>query len=76
MAALPPSPEGDPNRANELLIITWVWCSLSLIVVALRLYSRVWLTRNLWWDDWVMFFTMVRENVSGGMLLEYSSSNI
>ena len=61
MAALPPSPEGNHNRAHELLIVTWLWCALSLIAVALRLYSRIRITRNLWWDDWVIFFTMVRE---------------
>lgn len=63
MAALPASLEGDQSRANELVTVTWVWCSLSLIVVSLRLYSRVWITRNLWWDDWVIFFTMVRKHI-------------
>lgn len=61
MAALPPSPEGDHNRAPELMIITWIGCSLSLAVVGLRSYVRIWITRNLWWDDWVIIITMVRE---------------
>ena len=61
MAALPPPPDGNHNRAHELLIVTWLWCALSLIAVALRLYSRIRITQNLWWDDWVIFFTMARK---------------
>ena len=61
MDALPPPPEGNHNRAHELLIVTWLWCALSLIAVALRLYSRIRITQNLWWDDWVIFFTMARK---------------
>ena len=62
MIAPPPSSEGDVSRSHELLTVTWLFASLSSIVVSLRLYSRVKMTRNLWWDDWVMFFTMVRES--------------
>ena len=62
MTAPPPSPGGDVSRSHELLTVTWLFASLSSIVVSLRLYSRVKMTRNLWWDDWVMFFTVVRES--------------
>ena len=63
MAAIPFSSENDQNRATELVVVTWVWCSLSLMAVGLRLYSRVRITRNLWWDDWIIFFTMVSQMV-------------
>lgn len=61
MTTLAASPDGDQNRATELIAVTWVWCSLSLMAICLRLYSRVRITKNLWWDDWVIFFTMVCE---------------
>ena len=60
MAAPAPPPDAEGNRSRELLTVTWIFCALSSLVVGLRLYVRVRMTRNLWWDDWVMFFTMVR----------------
>lgn len=50
---------GDESRALELLLVTWIEFAVSLIFVALRFYTRSRITRNLWYDDWVMLFTMV-----------------
>ena len=52
--------EGDSNRAVELNALAWGWFAVSLIVVSLRFYSRIGLTRNLWWDDWFILLTLVR----------------
>lgn len=57
--AMPLPPGGDVNRAPTLIAVTWVECSLSTIVVALRFYCRVRITRNVWWDDWVILITLV-----------------
>ena len=53
-------PEGDFNRAVELNALAWSWFAVSLTVVGLRFYSRIGLTRNLWWDDWFILLTLVR----------------
>lgn len=79
MAAPRPPPDADGNRSRELLTVTWIFCALSSLVVGLRLYVRVRMTRNLWWDDWVMFFTMVRGNPRRGPKpppLRASASNV
>ena len=49
----------DKNRAVELLMVTWIECTISMICVALRFYTRIKITRNVWYDDWVILFTMV-----------------
>lgn len=61
MASLQSAPaEGDSNRAVELNALAWSWFAVSSIVVSLRFYSRIGLTRNLWWDDWFILLTLVR----------------
>ena len=52
-------PDGDTSRAAELNALTWSWFAVSLTVVGLRFYSRIALTRNLWWDDWFILLTLV-----------------
>ena len=66
-------PDGDSNRAGELTALAWSWFAVSLTVVGLRFYSRVALTRNLWWDDWFVLLTLVRHlPVLGCILLTMS----
>ena len=52
-------PDGDLNRAVELNALVWSWFVVSLTVVGLRFYSRLALTRNLWWDDWFILLTLL-----------------
>ena len=37
-----------------------VLTALSVCVVWLRMYSRIFVSHNLWWDDWTMFAASVR----------------
>ena len=60
--AMPPDPVpqgGDVNRANEIYGFTWSLMIVSLIFVLSRMYSRIKLTRNVWWDDWLICFACV-----------------
>lgn len=60
MSSLPIAPpDGDSNRAAELNALAWSWFAISLTVVGLRFYSRLALTRNLWWDDWFILLTLM-----------------
>ena len=56
----PPPSGGDYNRAGEIYAFTWTLEILSLAFVVGRLYSRIKLTRNVWWDDWCVCFALVR----------------
>ena len=70
-------PEGDSNRAVELNALAWSWFAVSSIVVSLRFYSRIGLTRNLWWDDWFILLTLVRLlPIFGCFLLTISQTGI
>lgn len=59
MSTLAAPPGGDRNRATELNAIAWTWFSLSTVFVASRVYSRLALTRNLWYDDYFIVLTWV-----------------
>jgi hypothetical protein len=51
----------DPvTRGPGLLIVNIVFSALAFIVVALRLYTRVWITRSLGMDDVFVFAALVR----------------
>lgn len=50
--AVGPAPQGgDRNRASEILAIDGVIFSISWSMVFLRVCTRMWITRNLGWDD-------------------------
>ena len=52
--------DGDVNRNVVLTTgVSWTLTSLALVFVNLRTYSRVFITRNMWWDDWAIIFTLV-----------------
>ena len=58
--ALPP----NRNRAGEVHAFTWTLEIISLAFVVGRMYSRVKLTRNVWWDDWCVCIALVSESES------------
>ena len=60
MSLLSAPPGGDQNRATELNAFAWTLFCLSTIVVAARVYSRLTLTRNFWYDDFFIVLTWVR----------------
>lgn len=59
-SSLQAPPDGDRNRAAELDAVAWSWTALSSVVVASRVYSRLRITRNIWWDDYFIILTFVR----------------
>lgn len=65
MSTLTAPPGGDHNRATELNAFAWSWLSVSTVFVAARVYSRLRLTRNIWYDDYFIVLTW-------GLTLTYS----
>lgn len=62
MDGFPEPPDGDRNRATELIVICWVEFIIGLAFVAARFYSRIRITRNIGWDDRWILITLVRCN--------------
>ena len=50
----------DQNRATELNAFAWTLFSLSTVAVSARVYSRLTLTRNFWYDDFFVVLSWVR----------------
>ena len=55
-------PDGDKNRRSVILGVCWTECAVAMIVVLLRVLSRL-MIRGLGVDDWAMFLTMVGSNM-------------
>lgn len=58
----PPPIGGDEDGANRIHLFTWAFQVVSIIFVTARMYSRIKLTRNLWWDDYLICAAIVRQD--------------
>lgn len=52
-----------PDKSGSITAASWSLGGLSIILVALRLYIRVWVTRLPGWDDFFAAFALVRPSV-------------
>ena len=53
---LPP----DDNKAPDLLAVLWTFTMLALIVVLLKIYTRLRIIHETGLDDFFIFLSMVR----------------
>ena len=60
MQALPLPPDGDQNRAPQLLALFWAPFPITAVLVSTRLFVRLRL-KNLGWDDYLMFIAWVTQ---------------
>lgn len=58
MEALPPPSGGDQDRGPALMAMWWTELSISIIMVAMRMYSHYRL-KNVGVDDWFMVTALV-----------------
>ena len=56
------------NLGPVFLGVDWAVFSSSTIIVVLRLYTRLWITRNFGWDHITIALTQVLEKTSFGRL--------
>lgn len=49
----------DTSRGPELLAIAWTGTTLAIIMVALRMYTRI-THKNVGWDDYTIIVALVR----------------
>jgi hypothetical protein len=52
--------EGPVDVGPYLLRVIWVLAALSGLFLGLRLYSKLWRHRPLWWDDYCLVAAWVR----------------
>ena len=70
--SIPPE-GGNRDRGSIILGVTWTLTMLALILVCLRIVTRVKLVQKIWWDDWLAVFSIVSYN---RRLMTRSSSEI
>ncbi len=58
--ALAPPPDGDVNMSNRFIAGIVVMTVLAVGIAWLRMYTRIFVSRNTGWDDWTMFAASVR----------------
>ncbi|KAL8993933.1 MAG: hypothetical protein Q9169_005968 [Polycauliona sp. 2 TL-2023] len=65
----PPSPNGDENRQGGILITTFVVTVLASIAVALRMATRIWIVKNVGWDDYTILFATIGIIIGTGLVV-------
>ncbi|KAL8960747.1 MAG: hypothetical protein Q9183_005413, partial [Haloplaca sp. 2 TL-2023] len=55
----PIPPNGDENRQGGIIITTYLVTVLASVVVALRMATRIWIVRNVGWDDYTILFATI-----------------
>ena len=60
LTTLAPPPDGDVILGNRFVAGVVVMTVLAVFIAWLRMYTRVFVSRNAGWDDWTMFAASVR----------------
>lgn len=50
-----PTPNLGPGTAAAI----WALVGMSAVFLVLRIYCKIWRSRGLWWDDWVLIISWV-----------------
>ena len=58
-----PPPGGDENKGPLILAIMWVECTIAILLVCARTFTRVHLVHNLGLDDWTMILSMASKQI-------------
>ena len=71
-------PVSDYNRGIYYTTIAWVLTVIALVVVAIRIYSRAFLTRSLGSDDFAILVSVVSryDQLLYRQMHAYQSANI
>lgn len=60
---------GDENRQGGILGTTFTVTVLATVVVALRMATRIWLVRNVGWDDYTILFATIGIIIGCGLVV-------
>jgi hypothetical protein len=60
------------SRQTEVLVVAWVMTGLAIFTVGVKLFARAKIVRIVGWDDFFIFFSLVRRFVPrlSGILTE------
>lgn len=64
-----PNFDGDENRQGHILIIGIFATALSGVIVALRMVTRIWLVRNVGWDDYTIVAATIGNVIGLGLAI-------
>lgn len=65
----PPPSNGDENRQGGILVTTFVVTVLASVVVALRMATRIWIVRNVGWDDYTILCATIGIIIGCGLVV-------
>ncbi|KAL8721402.1 MAG: hypothetical protein Q9225_001917 [Loekoesia sp. 1 TL-2023] len=62
-------PDGDVDLRGHFMAGIIVMTVIAVSIAWLRLYTRAFVSRNLWWDDWTMFAASLITVVTNAFLI-------
>lgn len=64
-----PPRNGDESRQGGILVTAFAVAVLASVVVALRMGTRIWLVRNVGWDDYTILCATIGIIVGCGLVV-------
>jgi len=59
MATITTDADLNESRGTEINVIAWVFTGIAISTVSLKLFSRAHVVKQLGWDDFFIFFSLV-----------------
>ena len=72
-ATLTPPPDGDVIYSNRYIAGIVAMTIVAVLIAWLRMYTRIFVSRNPGWDDWTMFAASVRQII---LTLQFGLSRV
>ena len=67
--ATTPPPQGDVNVSGGLLGTTILVTVISIVIVALRFATRIWIVKRVGWDDWTILFACLGHPIGSALVI-------
>ena len=59
MATITTDVNFNESRGIEINVVAWVFTGIAIVTVSLKLFARAQVIKQLGWDDFFIFFSLV-----------------
>lgn len=61
MTTIVPQVDLTENRGAEINLFAWLFTGTAIVTVFLKLFARSQIVKRIGWDDFFIFFSLVRD---------------
>ncbi|KAL6718210.1 hypothetical protein ACLMJK_004298 [Lecanora helva] len=57
----------EGNWGTPIVVLTAFFLAVVIIFLALRIYTRVWIVKAFWWDDYTIILAVLGTTIGAGL---------